>query len=92
MAKLISHDFYCIHCGNKGINVMRNDGQMRKKGHLKNLYCIHCHKITRHYEVYDSEDKNKFIEKFNNGDFVNDIETDKAACGMSSVWENFLRS
>ena len=59
MAKLISHDFYCIHCGNKGINVMRNDGQMRKKGHLKNLYCIHCRKFTRHYEVYDSEDINK---------------------------------
>ena len=92
MANFISHDCYCIYCGNKGISVVRNNGRMRKKGHLKNLYCVYCRRVTRHYEVYDNEDKDKFIEKFNKGDFINDIETDKTACGMSSVWENVLRS
>ena len=92
MGKLISHEFYCIHCGKRGLDCLRKDGQMRGKGHLKNLYCIHCRKTTRHYEIYDSADKTIFIEKFNNGGFVNEIKDDKAACGVSRVWENFLRS
>ena len=44
-------DFYCTLCGNKGIPVFRPENKMRPSGHLKNLYCIHCHRETPHAEV-----------------------------------------
>lgn len=57
--------FYCTECGNKGIPVIRKKGQLRKSGHLKKLYCLHCRKETNHVEIkeclgdyYGKEDEN----------------------------------
>ena len=35
--------FYCTKCGNRGFDVPRKDNRQRPSGHLKKLYCIHCH-------------------------------------------------
>ena len=51
-------EFYCTECGNKGINIVRKNGQQREAGHLKNLYCIHCKKETNHVEIRPFGDYN----------------------------------
>lgn len=90
MAKYITHDFFCIHCGNKGVPISRQAGRMREKGHYKNLYCVYCKDYTRHLEVHNEIDISEFKENFQKGVYINDATNDKASCGMSSVWKNFL--
>ena len=65
-------DFYCVHCGNKGIPILRKKGSEREAGHLKKLWCLHCKKETNHAECkpfthYDYED---FLCEFENGNFT----------------------
>lgn len=67
---VVINEFYCINCGNKGIDLARKKGHQHKAGHLKKLYCIHCKTTCNHYECPTPEDVFKFKEKFNNGDFV----------------------
>jgi len=64
-----SHGFFCTRCGNRGLNVWRNQASQRGKGHLKKLYCVYCKAETNHYECYNPEDVLKFQRKFENGDF-----------------------
>lgn len=90
MAKYITHDFYCIHCGNKGVPISRKAGKMREKGHYKNLYCIHCKDYTRHLEIHNEDQAQDFKTNFVKGVYVYDAENDQASCGMSSVWKEFL--
>lgn len=51
MATKISSDFYCVKCGNKGIPIMRKNGQQREPGHLKRLFCIYCKQEFNHAEI-----------------------------------------
>ena len=44
-------DFYCVHCGKKGIDIPRKIGKQREAGHLKKLYCIHCKETWNAAEV-----------------------------------------
>ena len=71
MGTIISNDFYCTQCGNKGIPIARRRGAEREAGHLKKLYCLKCKKERNHVECkpfshYDYED---FLIEFNNGNF-----------------------
>lgn len=71
---IITSDFYCTVCGNRGIPIPRKFGQVREPGHLKSLFCLHCQKPTNHVEIrpfgqkYTYED---FKEEFELGRFVN---------------------
>jgi len=78
--KYETHDFYCINCGKKALNLMRTNGRMRKVGHLKKLYCYNCKAVCNCYEVRDERDLNKFKTKFNNGDFKDLAEESLAFC------------
>lgn len=69
MAHLECHEFYCTHCGNRGLNVWRNQASQRGRGHLKKLYCPYCKTEVNHYECYDEKDVKRFFRKFNNGSF-----------------------
>mgnify|MGYP006988906832 CR=1 FL=1 len=40
-------DFYCTHCGNKGIPIIRPAGQERESGHLKKIFCFYWSKICQ---------------------------------------------
>ena len=91
MASIVSHEFYCIHCGNKGIPLPRKLGQFREKGHYKNIYCINCKNTTRHTELYSELDVNRFKEDFKKGVYIEDAKNDNFTCRSSWVWENNLR-
>lgn len=72
--KLDQSDFFCVHCGKRGIPVWRKKGKAREDGHLKKLYCIYCGKETNHAECkigtpYSYDD---FKIEFEYGNFTED--------------------
>ena len=65
------HEFYCTLCGKKGIPVIRTEGELRAKGHLKKLYCLFCKAETNHCEIAFDYTKEDFHTEFTLGRFVN---------------------
>jgi len=51
----------CLDCGNI-MMIQRKKSNLKKVGHIKDLYCIKCNKITKHYEV---KEINKFLWIYN---------------------------
>ena len=71
---IIFSQFYCTHCGKKGIDIPRKKGDAREDGHLKVLYCLFCNDYTNHVECkpntpYSFED---FKIEFEYGNFTED--------------------
>lgn len=51
--KMIQTNLKCNECGNVA-NIMRKDGEKRKKGHVKDLWCWKCKKETKHRDfIYE---------------------------------------
>ena len=48
---MVRSDFFCMECGNKGIPLPRSQSRQREYGHIKDLYCCKCKKITKHREL-----------------------------------------
>lgn len=65
--KIITDDFYCTQCHNKGIPIPRKPGAEREAGHLKRLYCIYCGKETNHVEC-------RANTKYTYYDFLTEVE------------------
>lgn len=42
-------DVYCSQCGMK-TTVPRKKNKQREKGHVKDVWCVHCKTITKHIE------------------------------------------
>ena len=85
MAKYESHDFYCINCGNKGLPVFRNNGRLHEEFHRKKLWCCHCKTECNHIEIRNQEEKEEFLEAYNNGEFRDEAADSIChvrACGL----------
>ena len=54
-------DLVCLKCGNI-VTIQRKVGSDRPVGHIKDLYCYKCLKVTKHYEV---RDVSKFLYNYN---------------------------
>lgn len=73
--KMTKSEMYCTQCGKRNIPVQRKIGQEREPGHLKRMWCIHCHKETNMVEIkekcsgYTYED---FLNEFNFNNFSKD--------------------
>ena len=74
----MKHEFYCMKCGNRGIDLMRKHGHQHKKFHRKKLYCIHCKTEVNHIECRNELEVEEFKERFANGDFVEECESSLA--------------
>lgn len=70
MARMTSHDFYCMQCGNKGIPLSRKTGHQHSKFHRKKLYCVYCKSEVNHVECRNMMEVNKFKEDYANGVFA----------------------
>ena len=44
----------CQECGSK-MTVPREHGNLRKKGHIKDMWCPHCKKETKFLEIRDGD-------------------------------------
>ena len=84
MAQYNTHDFYCISCGCKGLPIVRNNGRQREKMHRKKLWCCHCKAEINHVEVRSQEEKEIFMEAFNNGEYKE--EAAESLCAVRSGW------
>lgn len=82
----ITHDFYCINCGNKGIPIARNRGHMHNKGHFKKLYCCTCKCEVNHIEIFNESQLEKFKEDFKNGVYKDEAEKSISSCRPSGLW------
>ena len=76
--KFVIHNFYCINCGNRGIELYRNRGYQYGKGHRKKLYCIHCQAEVNHIECKTPEEEYEFKKNFENGVYKNEAEESMA--------------
>lgn len=70
--KYIQNEFYCTHCGKKGIPIPRRGGYQREPMHKKKLYCIYCKDEYNHVECRNDEEVLKFQENFRNGVYINE--------------------
>jgi hypothetical protein len=78
-----SSEFYCAECGNRNIPIGRNTSKKRGKKHIKDLYCVHCKKITKNIELNEKYTLNDFRNDYNKGEFKqyeSKKETNKSVC------------
>lgn len=68
------HSFYCIHCGNKSMELPRPRSLRRERFHRKVLYCPKCHVDVNHIEVKDEDDRFDFLDLFERGVFKDEAE------------------
>lgn len=66
----VTHDFYCINCGKKGLPVARKQGHQHGRLHMKKLFCLTCKEEVNHVECKNYADVLEFKEKFEQGDYV----------------------
>lgn len=70
--EVITSDFYCTKCGNKGIPIARKIGKQKEPGHLKKLYCLYCKEEVNFVEVKEygnTYTKEDFDLEYNFGNF-----------------------
>lgn len=76
----VSHDFYCIKCGQKSIPLPRKKRKLHGRLHRKKLYCPICQLYINHVEIRNDEDKEEFMELFEQGCFLKEIEESLYEC------------
>lgn len=71
---LVFHDFYCINCGNKSMELARKKGHQHGRFHRKKLYCPICRVAVNHIECKNDEDVYEFKLDFENGEFTEEAK------------------
>ena len=72
--KMKNHDFYCLKCGKKGLNVYRRQGHQHGKYHRKKLYCFYCKEEVNHMECRNQAEIDEFKVAFERGEFIDEAE------------------
>ena len=86
MAAYEIHDFYCLNCGKKSIPLSRKSGHQHARNHRKKLYCPNCKQEVNHIEIKTEEDRQQFLEKFENGEYIEEAKESIEECKNSSLW------
>ena len=73
-SKYLSHDFYCMNCGNRSMPLPRKKGQERERLHRKKLYCLYCKEEVNHIECRTMEEVEEFKINFAEGVYKNEAE------------------
>lgn len=69
MSNYEGHSFYCMQCGNKGIDLMRKTSRQRNKHHRKKMYCPYCKCEVNHVECRNDQEVKEFKEAFAAGEY-----------------------
>lgn len=86
MSSSVTHSFYCMNCGKKGIDLLRPKGKLREKFHKKVLYCPWCKETVNHVECRTMEDVEIFKENFEKGYYKNEAKESMDFVRNSRVW------
>ena len=82
---MVSHEFYCINCGKKGIPLARKRGHQHSSFHRKKLYCIYCQKEVNMVECKNEFEVQEFLENYANGVYEDEAKESLSYCGNSSI-------
>lgn len=69
-----THKFFCLKCGRASIPLARKKGHQHKDWHRKKLYCPYCKMTLNHMEIKNLEQEQEFLERFREGEFINEAE------------------
>ena len=83
---MVSHDFYCINCGKKGIPLARKRGHQHSSFHRKKLYCIYCQKEVNMDECKNEFEVQEFLENYANGVYEDEAKESLSYCGDTGKW------
>ena len=72
--RYISNKFFCINCGKETIPLARKKSKLHTKFHRKKLYCPWCKETLNCIEIRSDEEKDEFIELFENGAFKEEAQ------------------
>ena len=67
--KVTYHDFYCLNCGNKSYTLPRKVNKLHGKEHFKGLWCPKCKAMVNHIELNEFDDKETFLQDFQQGKY-----------------------
>ena len=62
------HSFWCIQCGNKGLDIQRKPNHRYAKHHKKKLWCPWCKMEINHIECRNDAEIVEFKEKWQAGE------------------------
>ena len=85
MGRCVSHDFYCLQCGQRGIPLARKVGQERSALHRKKLYCYHCKTDINHVEIRNQFELETFKTNFANGVYVDECKESLDYCRSTFI-------
>lgn len=72
-SRTVLTDLVCTECGNVA-QIRRRCKRLREVGHIKDLWCYKCKKVTKHFEVRDI---GKFIYEENLNSEVEGLKDDE---------------
>lgn len=52
--RVVQTSLYCSECGNKA-SIFRRKNRRKSFGHIKDLWCYKCKKVTKHIEAPDDD-------------------------------------
>ena len=82
-----THEFRCLCCGKPTIPILRPTSRQKEKFHRKRLYCPNCKQEVNHIEIKNEEDRQIFLEKFKNGEYIEEAKESIEECKNSSLWK-----
>ena len=85
MAKYETHDFYCLKCAHPSMPIMRKVGKQHGMFHRKKLWCCNCKTEINHMEIRNQQEKEIFMEAYNNGEYREEAEESVAMC--RNTWQ-----
>ena len=65
-------ELICLNCGNV-FPIYRRDCCLKTQGHIKDLWCYKCQKVTKHYEVRELSRYSFYDEENELDRYVNNL-------------------
>lgn len=74
------HEFYCLNCGNRGLDCVRPQAHRRERFHRKKLYCPTCRLIVNHVECKNPYEVENFKILFKDNYFAEEARLSIEEC------------
>lgn len=78
--KYTSNKLFCVNCGKESIPISRKNAKLHTKFHRKKMYCPWCKLTLNHVEIRSDEEKEEFLEMYNDGQFKEEAKKSIEFC------------
>ena len=81
------HTFWCIKCGNRGLDIQRKVNHKHSKHHRKKLWCPWCKMEINHIECRNDEEVKEFKENWQAGLYQKELkESLEEMTRQNQIW------